>query len=66
MSMGGFVVVSSAIRNDKLADGVVLLAPMLSLNKLAQRGINKILLPPLDASSRVPSHLADGGDGAEQ
>lgn len=47
MSMGGFVVVSSAIRNDKLADGVVLLAPMLSLNKLAQRGINKILLPLL-------------------
>jgi uncharacterized membrane protein YadS len=28
-----------------LVDGVVLLAPMLSLNKLAKRGMNRLLLP---------------------
>lgn len=47
MSMGGFVVVNSAIKDDTLANGVVLLAPMLSLNKLASRGINRVLLPLL-------------------
>lgn len=47
MSMGGFVVVNSAIKDETLANGVVLLAPMLSLNKLASRGINRILLPLL-------------------
>jgi len=47
MSMGGFVVVNAAINDDTLADGVVLLAPMLSLNKLASKGINRVLLPLL-------------------
>ena len=51
MSMGGFVVVSSAIKDENLADGVVLLAPMLSLQKLANRGINKVLLPLLTVIS---------------
>ena len=45
MSMGGFVVVNAAIEDENLADGVVLLAPMLSLDRLASRGINKVLLP---------------------
>lgn len=47
MSMGGYVAVGAAIRDENLADGVVLLAPMLSLRKLASKGINKILLPLL-------------------
>ena len=51
MSMGGFVVVNSAINDDSLADGVVLLAPMLSLNKLASRGLNRVLLPLLTVAS---------------
>jgi len=51
MSMGGFVVVSSAIKDEKLVDGVVLLAPMLSLNKLAARGLNRLLLPLLSVIS---------------
>ena len=45
MSMGGFVVVNAAMQDENLADGVVLLAPMLSLDRLAARGINKVLLP---------------------
>ena len=56
MSMGGFVVVSAAIKDENLADGVVLLAPMLSLQKLANRGINRVLLPLLTLISKfVPT-----------
>mmetsp|Transcript_33748 Transcript_33748/g.82814 ORF Transcript_33748/g.82814 Transcript_33748/m.82814 type:complete len:324 (+) Transcript_33748:96-1067(+) len=51
MSMGGYVVVNSAIKDEKLVDGVVLLAPMLSLNKLASRGLNRLLLPLLSVIS---------------
>lgn len=51
MSMGGFVVINSAINDHTLADGAVLLAPMLSLNKLASKGLNRVLLPLLTVIS---------------
>jgi alpha-beta hydrolase superfamily lysophospholipase len=52
MSMGGYVVVNAAINDETIADGVALLAPMLSLNKLASKGINRVLLPLLTVISR--------------
>ena len=63
MSMGGFVVVNAAMQDENLADGVVLLAPMLSLDRLTARGINKVLLPlvtMISAFLPIPSGRGNG------
>ena len=66
MSMGGFVVVNSAIKDETLANGVVLPAPMLSsLNKLASRH-QPDTPSALNVHLDVLTYPALGGDGPKQ
>ncbi|GMH39286.1 hypothetical protein BSKO_07184 [Bryopsis sp. KO-2023] len=55
-SAGGCAAVHAAHSNPSLCDGVVLLAPMLSLEKVSKEGFNRYLKPLLSLATRlIPS-----------
>jgi len=52
-SLGGFVATRAALDYPRIADGLVALAPMLSLDRLSKKGINRVLLPLLSLISML-------------